>query len=268
MSNPAMDEAYNNMSHVPGSSELPAIWAARAQSYRDELDALGRLQCDIPYGDHPRHTYDLFRPEGTPRGLLVFIHGGYWKAFDAKAWSNLARGAVDAGWAVAMPSYVLCPEARIHEITTAIAKAVAAASAHVPEGPLRICGHSAGGHLSARMLCPGILPAPVLARIDRAIPMSPVADLRPLLETGMNDTLHLTPEEAEAESPVLYTPASHDCEITAWVGGGERPAFIDQAGWLAEAWGCARVITPEEHHFSVIEPLEDRNSPICKALLD
>jgi arylformamidase len=36
-------------------------------------------------------AYDLFLPEGTPAGLAVFVHGGYWKAFDRSVWSHLAR---------------------------------------------------------------------------------------------------------------------------------------------------------------------------------
>ena len=77
---------------------------------------------------------------------MVFVHGGYWRAFDRGLWSHLAAGPLARGWAVAMPGYVLAPEARIAAITAMIADAVAAAAAEV-DGPMRLAGHSAGGHL-------------------------------------------------------------------------------------------------------------------------
>ena len=44
-----------------------------------------------------------------------------------------------------MPGYVLAPEVRIAAITAMVADAVAAAAAEVA-GPIRLAGHSAGGH--------------------------------------------------------------------------------------------------------------------------
>ena len=35
---------------------------------------------NLPYGEHPRERLDLFRAL-SPRGTLVFVHGGYWRAF-------------------------------------------------------------------------------------------------------------------------------------------------------------------------------------------
>lgn len=53
-------------------------------------------------------------------------------------------------------------------------------------GPLTLSGHSACGHLVSRMLAPGMLAPDVAARIQKVAPISPVADLRHLLETSMN----------------------------------------------------------------------------------
>ena len=48
-------------------------------------------------------------PAAAPKGLVVYIHGGYWMRFDKSSWSHLAQGALASGYAVAMPSYSLCP---------------------------------------------------------------------------------------------------------------------------------------------------------------
>ena len=83
-----------------------------------------RARTDIPYGPRPRNRLDLFLPEAAPHGLLVFVHGGYWLGFDREMWSHLASGAVARGWACAIPSYTLAPEARIAAMTQEIARAV------------------------------------------------------------------------------------------------------------------------------------------------
>jgi len=65
----------------------------------------------------------------------------------------------------------------------------------------------------------------------------------------MNRTLGLDAATAAIESPVLHSPHP-DLPVNAWVGAVERPAFLDQARWLAEAWpGTAAHIAEGRHHF-------------------
>jgi len=257
-----MDAAYSNADHVSDSADYPPRWNAEAAAFRAALGA--RAALDLPYGDGPRARFDLFHPEGAARGLVVFVHGGYWKAFDKSTWSHLAAGPLAHGWAVAMPSYDLCPDVRIADITGQIARAVTAAAAHVA-GPIRLAGHSAGGHLVARICAPGMLPDPVAARLARVVPISPLSDLAPLMRTQMNAALRIDAEEARTESP-RHQPAPA-VPVTVWVGAAELPAFLDQARWLSEAWGVEMVADPGRHHFDVIEPLAEPDSPLVAALL-
>jgi len=98
--------------------------------------------------------------------------------------------------------------------------------------------------------------------------MPPLADLRPLRRTVMNADFHMLEVEAIAESPLLMHNR-HDVPVTVWVGGDERPAFLDQARWLCEAWTHAKLhVAPGRHHFDVIEDLELPDSPLTNALLD
>jgi len=113
---------------------------------------------------------------------------------------------------------------------------------------------------------PGVLPDAVAGRLAHVMPISPVADLRPLLQTSMNAQFGMDMAAAEAESPVLQRPIA-GLPVTAWVGGDERPAFLDQARWLAEAWGCAHVVDAGKHHFDVIDGLADGDSEMVKTLL-
>ncbi len=256
-----LDDAYSNGAYIPGAEDYPEKWQAMAESFR--AGYLGAPEQS--YGDSERQTMDVFEPKKNSKGLFVFVHGGYWKAFDKSSWSHLAGGMLARGWAVAIPSYDLCPELHISDITTQIARAVTVAAERIG-GPIVLAGHSAGGHLVARMVCKDVLPKWVGARLGHVMPISPLCDLRPLLMTSMNQTLGLDQTEAEAESPLLCTDR-HNVPVTAWVGEDERPAFHDQARWLAEAWQCRHEIDPGRHHFDVIDPLSDPDSRMVQVLV-
>jgi arylformamidase len=214
----------------------------------------------------------LFRPETTPNGLVVFVHGGYWRAFDKSSWSHLATAAIERGWAVAMPSYDLAPAVSISEITRQIGVAISKAASLV-EGPIRLTGHSAGGHLVTRMICEDSPLTPLVAnRIDRVISISGLHDLRPLLQTKMNNDFQMTAAQAEAESPALKQPQGN-AELLCWVGANERPEFIRQSALLTNIWAGFGLKTSlhqaqGQHHFDVIDGLCNSQSPLARALLD
>ncbi len=249
---------YQNSAFIPGGDAYYPRWQAKAAAFRAAMGARARL--DIPYGPAARQGFDLFMPEGSPKGLLVFVHGGYWLACGREDYSHLAAGAVARGWACAMPSYTLAPEGRIAEMTQEVAVAVRAASALVP-GPVVVTGHSAGGHLSARMGC-----ADIAAPAARVVPISPLADLAPLMQTDMNSQLGLDSAEAQAESPAKHA-LKPGCSAHVWVGGQERPVFLWQARTLSEAWACDWTVDAGRHHFDVIDGLENAASPLMDACL-
>lgn len=265
MSEADLSVDYANRKYIEGADDFPPKWDAAAQAFRDRMTADGRCELDIAYGSHARERFDLFLPEGAPKGLVVFVHGGYWRTFDKSCWSHFSQGALDQGYAVAMPGYVLCPEVRISDITRQVAAAIKLAADRVP-GPIYLMGHSAGGHLASRMLCADI-GLGCADRIKRVVSISGVHDLRPLLQTDINADLHLDAGQAAAESPVLH--ADHlPVPLVAWVGGAELPAFIDQSRWLVRDWQNATLHIDEgKHHFDVIDGLEDADSPLMMALL-
>ena len=261
------DAAYANGRHIPGGDLYPDRWTALAAAFR----AGHRGEIDVAYGRGARHRLDLFLPDGPPRGLFVFLHGGYWVAFDKSAWSHLAAGPLARGWAVAIPSYDLCPEATLSRIVRQTARAVTHAAARVA-GPIVLSGHSAGGHLATSLVCEGApLAAQVAQRVRHVVSISGLHDLRPLLRTAYAGPLHLTPRIAVGQSPALRTPRPH-IRATAWVGADERPEFRRQSTLLATAWGGLGIATEAvteagRHHFDVIDGLTDPCSPLCRAAL-
>ncbi|CCE00459.1 alpha/beta hydrolase [Bradyrhizobium sp. STM 3809] len=265
------DNAYANGPNIPGGERWPGLWVAPAEAYRAELTGQGRAKLDIAYGAHARQRLDLFLPEGTPKGLVVFVHGGYWMRLDKSFWSHLAKGGNAHGFAVAMPSYRLCPEVGLADITADVAQAIGRAMDEVA-GPVALTGHSAGGHLVSRMICRGApLSAERQKRIGSVVSISGLHDLRPLQRTAMNETLHIDDATAAKESPALLTPVD-GAKVTAWVGGAERNEFRRQAQLLANIWtglgaSTAYVEAPDRHHFDVIDELADADSGLVKALV-
>ena len=262
------DDAFANMAHIAGSETLPQEWRDSAAAYR----ASGlRIDENIAYGAHPRERFDLIWPDADPKGLVVFIHGGFWRQLDKSYWTDLAEGARTHGWAVCMPSYTLAPEARISHMTRQIGRAITQAARHV-SGPVRIAGHSAGGHLATRMICADTpLAADVLDRVEAVQSISGLHDLRPLLHTSMNDVLQLDAQEARLESAVLHDPA-RAAAYSCWVGGAERPEFIRQSELMAQMWEgldmpARCVIEGRFNHFNILDGLRRADSPITLNLV-
>ncbi|GGE38216.1 alpha/beta hydrolase [Actibacterium pelagium] len=259
------EDAFLNAPYIPDGMTFPELWRTRAEAFRQQA----KCELDVPYGDHPRERLDLFFPEGPSKGLAVIVHGGFWLKFDKSSWSDLAEGALAHGWTVAMPSYVLAPEATLPEITEQVAQAISVAASRV-EGPIRLSGHSAGGHLVTRMVCNDTpLTTKTAGRIERVVSISGLHDLRPLLLHSMNENLRLDANSAAAESAALCT-ALPDVKVTAWVGACERPEFLRQSALLVAAWGrqgvpIDLVTDPKRHHFDVIEGLKSADHPLTTA---
>ncbi len=257
---------YNNRARVPDHMAHIAGWQRDAAAYRDAA----RCDLDLAYGPGERHRLDLFHPGDHDGGgpVVLFIHGGYWQAFDKSSSSHLARGANGRGMTVAIPSYRLAPAATLADIVVDIEAAARFVMGHTGR-PLVACGHSAGGHLSACLMARSAAwPRPIRA----AMPLSGLFDLAPLVSTSVNRALGLTAEEARRLSPADWPPPAGG-RLRAVVGGAESGEYLRQSRLIAERWGKAGVATgyhevPGAHHFNVIAGLADPDDPLVGMLAD
>jgi arylformamidase len=255
---PDPDRDYANGAFIPGSAVYPELWLRKAAAFRATRH--DQTELDLSYGPGARQKLDLFLPDSAPLGVVVFVHGGYWHLFSKSHWSHLATGPLAHGYAVAIPGYTLAPNARLSEITAEIARAIWFVATRLP-GRMVVTGHSAGGHLAARMAC-----ADIVVPVDRVVPISPLTELGPLIATGMNATLRIDTDEAARESPARLVKRP-EVAARVWVGAAERPSFLWQARVLAEEWNCPWTAEPGRHHFDVIEGLEDPDSALTRALI-
>src|SRR6056297_735831 len=67
------DDAYANGAYIPDTDRLMAAWLSRSEALRK-----AEASVVLRYGDRDRNHVDLYRPAGTPRGLIFYVHGGYW----------------------------------------------------------------------------------------------------------------------------------------------------------------------------------------------
>lgn len=265
------NDAYENGRNIPGGERWPAAWVEPAGQAREDLSAENRAKLDLAYGTGERNRFDLFLPEGEPRGLVVYVHGGFWLRLDRRFWSHLSAGPLAHGYAVAMPSYTLCPDIRIAGIVREVAAAIETAAAAVA-GDLHLIGHSAGGQLVTRMVSQASpLSAATLTRIRHVVSLSGLHDLRPLMPTVMNERLNIDEVEAVAESPALLRPVE-GTRLTCWVGAMERAEFLRQNALLANVWTglgatTATIVEPDRHHFNITDGLADPEHLLTKTLL-
>ncbi|KFG69002.1 alpha/beta hydrolase [Microvirga sp. BSC39] len=257
---------YNNRARVPDHPAHIAGWQRDAAAYRETA----RCELDLAYGPGERHLLDFFHPKnGDGSGpVVLFIHGGYWQAFDKSSSSHLARGANMRGLPVAIPSYTLAPTATLAEIIVEIETAADFVMQRTGR-PIVAAGHSAGGHLAACLMA---RPMPRQSAIRAAMPISGLFDLPPLVGTSINKALGLTIEETHRLSPLAWAPPGSG-SLVAVVGGAESSEFLRQSRAIVERWGQAGVTTryhevPDAHHFDVIAGLTDPADPLVDILVE
>ena len=257
------ERGYNIRAAVPDHSEYFRRWAEESARVRASV----RCALDVRYGRRPKETLDLF--PGSGRGLLLFIHGGYWRGFDKSDYSYLAPPFVSAGFDVAVINYDLCPDVDIGTITGECRNALAWLANHgaahgVAADKVVVSGHSAGGHLAAMLhatdwSADGIDPAVLKGSVS----ISGVFDLEPLIHTAMNTDLRLNVDNAAAWSPVRLQPTVSTPLLLA-VGAIETSEFLRQSRLQWEAWPQVRpagsagpMLLADCHHFSAVDCLAD-----------
>ena len=233
---------------------------------------------DVPYGPHEAQKLDIFRPRGESKAVLMFIHGGYWRALDKRFYNFLAPAFTKAGVTFANVNYALCPTVTIEEIVRQVLQAGAwlyRNASNFGGNPQRlyVTGNSAGGHLTAMMLAAiwPVFSSDLPRKVFQAgLSISGVHDLRPLAGAAfLKPQVNFDLAVARRCSPVLMPPAT-DAKLWTSVGGAEPQAFQDQNAALGKEWKrvfAGDIKMPGENHFSIIEKLGDPSSPLFKGAL-
>ena len=268
----SLSRLYNNRELVPDHASFLARWNEQSRVARSRMTS----HLDLRYGDMPGETIDLFPARKGDGSCLMFIHGGYWRSLDKRDFSWLAPALVDGGISLAVVNYDLCPRVTMDEIVRQMLRAsrwlwLHAEDYGMDQDRLFVSGHSAGGHLTAMLMC-ALWPV-FDARLPKdlwkgGLAISGLYDLRPIVQVDwLNVDLALDDESALALSPAFMPPATRAPVMTA-VGGGESSEFLRQNAML-RAWRGAfagDIAMPGCHHFSVLDGLADHASPLYRGL--
>jgi len=265
-----LEGMYNNLARVKDHPAYFTRWARESAAARDTLPS----RIDLRYGEGVNETLDVFPAPVPDAPVLVFIHGGYWRAMDKKDHSFIAPAFNDRGICVVQPNYALCPGTPEQPVTVpgillqmvrALAWTWRNVAAHGGD-PARItvAGHSAGGHMAAALLaCDWKAVAPDLPEhlVRNALSISGLYDLAPLQRTPfLEQVLRLSDDDVRRASPA-YWPAPKRGLLYAVAGGNESEEFIRHNAMIREAWGSRAVpvceVLPGLDHFGVVDALAD-----------
>ena len=257
-----LEAQYNLRRGYPDRDIVYADFAARSAEMRSTEQ--GRY--DLPYGPAERQRLDCFSA-GEGRPVLVFFHGGYWRALDKSYFGFLAQAFVAGGWTVVLPNYTLAPRAGIDEIVSQARAAVRwAARTLLPPGmPLVTAGHSAGGHLALMCALDGAAGGRKTP-VDAAVPVSGLFDLEPIRHTSINELVRFDADAARRNSPIMHVLSS-SIPLLLIVGGSETDEFRGQTERFAGAWSAAgnraeTLVAEGLNHFSVLRALASRKSDL------
>lgn len=258
------DAQYNNRARVPEAPDILARWTASSALVRKDAPCM----LDVSYGDAPSETLDVFPAAQPGAPVLVFIHGGYWRALDKADHSFVAPSFTADGAMVVVPNYALCPAVTIEDIALQMTRALAWVARHAREhggdpGRIAVAGHSAGGHLAAMLLScrwqavGADLPADL---VKGALSISGLYDLEPIRQTPfLQGDLRLTPRQVARLSPAFFPRPKAPLYTVA--GGDESEEFLRQNLLIRSQWGPSRVPVCEtlsgRNHFTVLHDLAD-----------
>ena len=257
------DHMYNNRELVPEYADHFRRWAAASA---DAMRSLHR-ETDVRYGGGTNEHLDIFPAGDHDAPVMVFIHGGYWRALDKRDHLFVAPPFVKQGVCVVIPNYALAPAVTVPQIVMQMVHAVAWTWRHIARhggdpNRITVVGHSAGGHLAAMMAAclwrvyGRDLPADI---VKGAMSISGLHELDAIMKAPfLQTTLQLTRDQVLRASPAFLPPPAQG-QLYAVCGNDESAEYHRQNQLIRDAWGKERVpvceTLPGRNHFTALEAL-------------
>lgn len=145
----------------------------------------------VRYGADPAQVAELRRPSGSSRGVVVVLHGGFWKAaYGLDLGRPLADDLAGRGWTTWNVEYRRVGAGggfptTLDDVHAAIERL---AGLDVDTGRLVTLGHSAGGHLAAWAAARGRFDRwPTTVPVTAVVSQAGVLDLDDAFAAGLGD---------------------------------------------------------------------------------
>ncbi len=271
-----LDAQYDQTTLVPDTAPWRDSWAAESARVRAALPC----RLSVPYGPSPAETLDIFPAANGEDGVpvMLFVHGGAWKALSKDSFSFPAEPFVAAGAAWVASGFSLVPAVGLDEQVRQNRAALAwlwrnARSFGGDPDRLYVCGHSSGAHVAATLVQDGWRAAAGLPEdvVKGAVLVSGMYDLEPVRLSARNAYLGLDEAAAHRLSPIRHIPERLPAIALFW-GSGELAEFRRQPRAFAEAlWALGHRADAMEiggaNHFDMASGFADTRSAILRSCL-
>jgi acetyl esterase/lipase len=220
----------------------------------------------IPYGDDRAQFVELTLPAAEPKGVVVVVHGGFWKAaYDIGYGRPLAASLAEHGWAAWNIEYRrVGNRGGDPETFDDVAAAIDALHEH-DLGLTRVLGlgHSAGGHLVTWAASRGRFPRwPTKVELTGVVSQAGVLDLTAAFEEDLGGGavvafLGHRPGQADARlDPIRQVPL--DIPLHCIHGTDDTIVPVSQSRSYVEAataaGATAELTEVAGDHFVLIDP--------------
>jgi acetyl esterase/lipase len=159
--------------HIEQRASLPQAFGPPPR-LRSDLDVHMEIRSDWP-------IFSLTSKNGaTPRGTVVYLHGGAWvNEIASQHWRLAAQIAVEAGLQVVVPIYPLVPFTTAAEVMPMVAELVAEKAA--ADHSVCLAGDSAGGQMA--------LSAALMLRDEHRLALPRTVLISPVLDVSLANPL-------------------------------------------------------------------------------
>lgn len=229
---------------------------------------------DLKYGPSDLQGLDIFPSKQSNSPIVVFIHGGYWRALDKSSYRFVAEPFVKNNMTVCLINYRLLPAVNMETLLSDINQAlvyiqkVATRFNGDPER-LVLSGHSAGGHLA---LMAYLQNAQLRQHIRAICSISGIFDLAPIRNSYLNEELHLDKTDVARFSITGQDLSRVKCPLLLTVGADETSFFIEESKKLyAKAESSASISYyeyPALNHYQIVHKLGEKGSALVSWVID
>jgi arylformamidase len=275
----ALDVQYNSRGTVDDVSVYLREYAERTRAAKSDLVHAYNLR----YGEGADELLDIY-PAGPAAGaaapVLVFFHGGDWRALSKEDSGFGAPAFVAAGATFVVPDFSLVPDATIPAMGEQARRVIAWLHTHIAEhggdpDRIHIAGHSSGANLVGQVLMTDWekdfgLPGDI---IKSASFISGLGDLEPVRLSFRNQNLKLTPQMV-ATASLLRTRdgVKSRCPMLVAVGEKETDDYRRQSREVADWWKAQGnwaelFVLSGRNHFDAVLEWAEPGSSVFKANL-
>lgn len=264
-----LDAMYNQAVYAPNAAQMQQRYASNSELTRSRLGAPARLA----YGPSEIEKLDIFRAGAQNAPVLVFIHGGAWRAGTAGNYCFPAEMFVAAGAHFVVPDFAPVQDVggSLLIMEQQVRRAIQWTHDHAQElgadaGRVFVAGFSSGAHLAASALT--LLPDGV---VRGAMFASGMYDLRGPRLSSRSSYVKFDDATEETLSPQRHIDKIRAPLVVAY-GNLETPEFQRQGREFGAALKAAGkpvegIVGENYNHFELLETLANPYGILGRAAL-